>query len=269
MSTFSDSIYKLKVIDDVSNGNTIIHRINPLAKLIVTLIYIITIVSFENINITGLLPFILYIIVIIYITDISIKFIFKISLIGLPFILGIGVFNLIFERTVVMYLGYIPITLGLISFITLLVKGLLTITSGILLVCTTGIENIAKSLRILRVPKIFTSQLVFMYRYIFVLIESAGQIYNAYMLRAPKQKGIHFKVWGSLLGQLLIRSFERADRIYNAMVLRGFKGEYVTFTNEKPVLNDYIYILFWISFFISGRLVNIPMFIGNLVMGSL
>ena len=146
---------------------------------------------------------------------------------------------------------------------------MLTISAGILLICTTGIEGFAKSLRDIKVPKIFTNQIVFMYRYIFVLIRSVGEVYNAYMMRAPNQKVINIKVWGPLLGHLLLRSFERADRIYNAMVLRGFDGEYVTFTNDKPVSSDYIYMLIWILFFIIARFVNIPLFIGGLVTGTL
>ena len=49
---------------------------------------------------------------------------------------------------------------------------------------------------------------------------------QAYALRAPKQKGVHFKVWGSLAGQLLLRSIDRANNLYASMLLRGYQGEY-------------------------------------------
>ena len=52
--------------------------------------------------------------------DIPFKSIWKISLIGFPLLLGIGIFNLIFERTVISYIGIIPITLGMISFASLI-----------------------------------------------------------------------------------------------------------------------------------------------------
>lgn len=269
MSTLSDSIYKLNKIDDLGKQESVIHNVNPVSKLIVTLLYILFVVSFQKYNISGLIPFVIYPILIIYLADIPIKLVFKASLIGLPFIIGLGVFNLIFERTVAFYIGIVPITWGAISLVSLFVKGMLTINAGILLICTTGIEGLAKSLRDIKVPKVFTNQIVFMYRYIFVLIECVNEVYNAYMLRAPNQKGVHFRLWGSLLGHLLLRSFSRADRIYNAMILRGFDGEYVTFTNDKMILKDFMYMLFWILFFIIVKFINIPLFIGNLVVGSL
>lgn len=268
MSTFSDSIYKLNTIDDLGKQDSIIHSMNSVVKLIVTLVYILFVVSFPKYNISGLIPFIIYPIMIIYLADIPVKLVLKASLIGLPIVIGLGVFNLIFERTVTFYIGFIPVTWGFISLISLFIKAMLTISAGILLICTTGIEGFAKSLRDIKVPKIFTNQIVFMYRYIFVLIRSVGEVYNAYMMRAPNQKGINIKVWGPLLGHLLLRSFERADRIYNAMILRGFDGEYVTFTNEKPGSSDYIYMLVWILFFVVARFVNIPLFIGGLVTGT-
>ena len=178
MSTLSDSIYKLNKIDDLGKQESVIHNINPVSKLIVTLLYILFVVSFQKYNISGLIPFVIYPILIIYLADIPIKLVFKASLIGLPFIIGLGVFNLIFERTVAFYIGIVPITWGAISLVSLFVKGMLTITAGILLICTTGIEGLAKSLRDIKVPKVFTNQIVFMYRYIFVLIECVNEVYR-------------------------------------------------------------------------------------------
>lgn len=267
MSTFSDSIYKLNKIDDLSKQESFVHSINAAVKLVVALIYILFVVSFPKYNVFGLIPFAIYPMIIIYFGDIPTKLILKSSLIGLPIVIGLGGFNLIFDRAVVFHLGFIPITTGFISLVVLFIKAILTITAGVLLICTTGIEEISNALRKLKIPKIFTNQIVFMYRYIFVLIKSVGEVYNAYMMRAPNQKGINFKVWGPLLGHLLLRSFERAGRIYNAMVLRGFEGEYLTFKNEKLRVDDYIYLAIWSLFFLIARFVNIPLLIGGLVVG--
>ena len=265
---FMESIYNLKHVDDMSNNKSIIHKLNPAVKILITLIYIITVISFDKYDIIGFLPLVLFIIITVYLGDIDFKSLWKISLIGLPLLLGIGIFNLFFQRTVVMYIGSLPITLGLISFISLILKGLLTISSGILLISSTGIEGLARGLRFLKVPKIFTNQLVFTYRYIFVLIESVGQVYNAYMLRAPNEKGVKLKFCGSMLGQILLRSFERAEVVYNAMILRGFSGEFITVENEKFNKNDLIYFISWIAFFTVVKFINIPLLIGTLVMGG-
>ncbi len=279
MSNFTKSIYQLKCIDDIGRQENIIKQINPLSKLIVTVLYIFTVVSMDKYDISALLPFLFYQVLLLYLTEIPIKLIAKLSVVGLPLVLGMGLFNLFLEvlgmglfnlfldRKVFIYIGFIPITYGVISFTSLLIKGCLTVTAGGLLICTMSIEDLAKALRKLHVPKLITSQLVFMYRYIFILIESVEQVNNAYMLRAPNQKGINFKVWGSLLGQLLLRSFDKAERIYNAMILRGFNGEYVSYVNEKLKITDFIYILSWIVFLLTVKYINLPLLIRRMIVG--
>ena len=46
----------------------------------------------------------------------------------------------------------------------------------------------------------------------------------AYSLRAPGQKGIFIKTWGTLVGSMMLRSIDRAVNVYESMMLRGFKG---------------------------------------------
>ena len=75
-------------------------------------------------------------------------------------------------------------------------------------------------------PKLLVTQFLLTYRYLTLLLEQADTMAQAYILRAPKQKGVHFKVWGSLAGQLLLRSIDRANNLYDSMLLRGYQGEY-------------------------------------------
>ena len=267
MFNFVESVNQLRSIEDLSKKDSLIKRINPLTKLIVTIIYIMIVVSMNKYEITSLYPFMFYQIFLLYFCDVPLKLFFNMILIGLPLVLGIGVFNIFFNREVYLSLGIISITYGMISFVSLFIKGCLTITAGVLLICTTHVEDLAKSLRKIYVPKIITNQIVFMYRYIFVLIESVYQVNNAYMLRAPDQKGINIKLWGPLLGQILLRSFDKAEKIYNAMLLRGFDGEYITYMDKKLGLLDFCYLVSWCLLFILIKNVNMPLLIGNIVIG--
>lgn len=267
MFNIMDSVNQLRTIDNIVSKNNEIQKINPLAKLIVTMVYILAVVSMSKYNISSLYPFIFYQIILLYLSDIPVKLVLNMTLVGLPLVIGLGLFNLILDKRTIISLGIVTITYGMISFISLFIKGCLTITAGVIFICTVDIEDLARALRKIHVPKIITSQIVFMYRYIFVLIESVYQVNNAYMLRAPNHKGVNFKVWGSLLGNLLIRSFDRADRIYNAMRIRGFNGEYVTYINEKINMKDIFYIAAWCIFFLLIKYINIPLLIGNIVMG--
>ena len=64
----------------------------------------------------------------------------------------------------------------------------------------------------------------------------------AYSLRAPGQKGIHFRVWGSLVGMLLLRSMDRSETVYQSMTLRGFQGDFLYGRERRFSRNDYLYL---------------------------
>jgi cobalt/nickel transport system permease protein len=129
-------------------------------------------------------------------------------------------------------------------------------------------DKLAKALQKLHIPKIIIMQLLFTYRYIYVLLEEFANIWTAYSLRAPNQNGIHYKLWGPLLGQVLIRTYDRAERIYSAMKLRGYNIEFNNTENDKLLLKDYIYLIFWIVFLLVVKFYNIPVLLGSIFLGA-
>ncbi|MFZ7134379.1 MAG: cobalt ECF transporter T component CbiQ [Eubacteriales bacterium] len=264
----SNIIYEIRHLDEISQQDTFIHRLNPLSKLLVSFFYITITVSFNKYDILGLIPLIFYPIMIMTIGNIPYKPIFKRTLLVLPFVIGIGLFNPLLDKSIVTYIMGFPITGGWISFISLIIKCFLTVMCGLILISTTGIEGIASALRRLKVPKLFVLQILLTYRYISVLIQEASNIWLAYSLRAPGQKGVQSKVWGSLLGQLLIRTYDRGDRVYQAMVLRGFQGEYPHYSKMNPSLTDMFYTLSWVCFIALTRMYNLPNLLGSFMIGG-
>lgn len=109
---------------------------------------------------------------------------------------------------------------------TLAVKGAFAVLASYQLIAATAMEHICAALRMLRIPQFLVTQLLLIYRYLTLLLKQADEIAQAYSLRAPQQNGLHISVWGSLVGQLLLRSLERAGAMYDSMLLRGFHGEY-------------------------------------------
>jgi cobalt/nickel transport system permease protein len=74
------------------------------------------------------------------------------------------------------------------------------------------------------VPAVFVNQLVFLYRFLFVLLAEAQRMVLARDLRAFDGRGRGLRVTTQLLGTLCMRTVERAQRIYQAMCARGFSG---------------------------------------------
>jgi cobalt/nickel transport system permease protein len=214
-----------------------------------------------------LLPLFFYPAVIMSIGDIPLKPMLAGLVIAAPLAIGVGIFNPFLDRTIVSTLGGIGISAGLLSFASLLIKCCLTVFAALLLLSTTGMNKIAAAMHRLHIPQIFIIQLLLTYRYISVLMGETSRVYNAYTLRAPNQRGVSSKVWGSLIGLLLLRTYDRASRLYQAMKLRGFENQYYGVNLDSIQRKDRLYLLGWVVFFIAVRFINIPILLGLLVTG--
>ncbi|MFT9496733.1 cobalt ECF transporter T component CbiQ [Anaerosolibacter sp.] len=266
MTNFSNTLYNMDVMNELARKDTPIHRIHPLAKVLTTFVYLMIVVSFDRYEISGLLPLIFYPLFVFLFAELPAGPILKRILIVEPLIIGIGILNPILDDQIIM-IGGIVLSTGWITFFSIFIKGGFAVTAGLLLMATTGMDKLAAALRLLKIPRIFVLQLLLTYRYLTLLIEEAARIVRAYSLRAPNHKGIHRSAWGSLAGQLLLRTFDRAQRIYQAMCLRGFTGEYHSGEDSRIKSKDFIYVFSWCFFFIIVRLYNIPIWIGALLTG--
>jgi len=269
MPNINNSIYNLRFLDEMASKKTLIHNINPIVKLLVTLLYLVIVISFGKYDISGLVPFISYPIIIFILSDIPYLPVFKRMFVALPFVSGVGILNPIFDTRIYIEILGLGVSGGWISFASLIVKSSLTILAGLLLIATTKAYEIAWAFRKIGMPRIFVIQFLLIYRYIFVLLEEVSKIIKAHNLRSPFRKGVSLKVSGSLLGQMLMRSIDRANRIYNAMILRGFNGECFFYKESKISIGSTLYLFLWVLFIITSKLVNISELLGNLFMGVL
>jgi cobalt/nickel transport system permease protein len=266
MTNFTNSLYNMGVMNDLARKDTPIHRMHPLVKLLTTFVYLMIVVSFDRYEISGLLPLIFYPLLVLLFAELPPGPILKRVLFVEPFIIGIGILNPFFDHQVVV-IGGMALSRGWITFLSIFIKCGLTVTVGLLLMATTGMDQLAAALRLLKIPRLFVLQLLLTYRYISVLMEEVARTIRAYSLRAPEHKGVHRSVWGSLAGQLILRTFDRAQRVYQAMCLRGFTGEYYTGESTPVQWRDFVYLASWCCFFIFARMYNIPMWIGGFLTG--
>ena len=255
MSKIIDAIYNIRLLDELAEKETAIHRIHPIPKLLATIVYLIVVVSFDRYEISGLLPFVFFPMVIMILGELPAMPILKRLLMVEPLIIGMGILNPLVDPR------------GWITFASIMIKSGLTVMACLVLVATAGMDKIAQALRTLKVPSIFVMQLLLTFRYISVLIEEFARMLRAYALRAPRQKGVQLKDSGSFAGQLLLRTFDRGQRVYDCMRLRGFRGEYHSYSKSNITWKDWIYLMAWSLFFIVGRMYDIPAFLELLIEG--
>jgi cobalt/nickel transport system permease protein len=117
---------------------------------------------------------------------------------------------------------------GLLLFAAVLAKAWLSVLVSGLLVATTRWPDLLAALRSLRVPAVLATTIAFMVRYLAVLIDEALRLHVARESRSTgsgRTVAWRARVLGGMIGSLFVRSFERSERIYAAMLARGFGGE--------------------------------------------
>ena len=213
-----------------------IHRLDPRTKLIAALGLIVAI---------SLLPFgrwILYLAIWLGLLGVSLSArigvggLVKRSFVALPFALAALALPFTVPGEVIAQVplvGWAITVEGLVRAGSIVVKSWVSVQAAILLVMTTSLPDLMWALRTLRVPPVLVSIVSFMYRYLYVLAEEAGRLLRARAARSaalPGKKSGSSLIWrgrvaGYMVGSLMLRSFERSERIYNAMAARGYAGE--------------------------------------------
>lgn len=265
MKELNNAIFNFRTLEDLADNRTIIHRLNPLTKLLTTIFYVIIVVSFKPYSISALIPFIFYPIVLMALSETPYKPLLARLIIAVPFCLFAGISNLLLDRNIAFMLFNIPIPYGLLSFISIMLKTLLTVLAILILIATTSMPMLSRQLILLKIPAFFVLLLSMVYRYISVLIEESINIYTAYLLRSGEQKGVRMKDMGNLLGQLIIRTMDRSERIYAAMKCRGFSGDYSYISTKKLPNKEVFYMIILAAIFLFFRIFNPAMIAGTMV----
>jgi cobalt/nickel transport system permease protein len=267
MLTIEGTLLDFRRLDLFGTGKTSIHGIDARAKVLATLIFIISVVSFGKHEISALLPFFLFPSVLAAQGCIPFRFILKKVLLALPLALMVGIFNPLFDRTVLVSIGTFDITGGWISCLSIVIRTTLTVSSALVLISVTGFNNICHALKQMGVPAVFVTQLFFLYRYIFVLAEDVERLSNAQALRASGKQRMPLSTFAPLLGNLLLRTWDRAERIHQSMLSRGFRTAFVTAGSSAFNREALLFLLGWSALFIAMRFFNFSEFLGRIING--
>lgn len=254
MTDIRSKIYTLYSLEQLAGKDTVVHRLHPAAKLTATAVYILCVASMGRYSFFAMTPYVFYPCIVLALAELPFGMVFRRTLIALPFCLFAGISNLIFDRSVAFWLGGIPITGGILSVFTILLRALLCVSAVLILVAVTPLSALTGELRCLHVPGVFVSLFEMVYRYIGTLLEEAADMRTAYQLRRGTKKGISLADAGMLIGQLFLRSADRAARIYNAMKCRGYPGTAAQAKRTGFTSADWAFVLLCCGAFAAVRL---------------
>ncbi len=130
---------------------------------------------------------------------------------------------------------------GVAFFLSVLLKSWTAVTASVLLTSTTESFALLGGLRSLRLPAILVAIVMLMYRYLFVIVDEAQRLLRARSARSvsvgPDSGGTilwRAKGAGGMAGSLFIRTLDRSERIYLAMLSRGYDGS-IRQRDSRPV----------------------------------
>jgi cobalt/nickel transport system permease protein len=239
-----------------------LHRLDPRVKVAATTLFILSNALLPDGAWTAFGLAWLFLLWINQLSNLGVDFSFRRSFLALPFALAAlsAIFSPIGNPLAEWHLGslaLIPTDYGLIKFASILVRSWLSVQAAILLVAVTRFPDMIHAFEHLRVPKILTTIISFLYRYLFVLTDEVMRLLRAREARSatlPPSVSPHFlrkwgeskrgvmwraRIAGNMAGQLFLRSYERSDRIYNAMLSRGYTGQLRTLNPHVMKSSDW------------------------------
>jgi cobalt/nickel transport system permease protein len=267
MAKIESSFFDIHYLDVLSCQDTFIHRLDPRVKCLSTMLFVVTVMSFDKYEISGLLPFAIFPVVLIAAGNLPPGYIFRKVLLAAPFALLVGIFNPFWDREILWELGPVGISGGWISFASIMIRFGLTVSAALILIASTGIDAICVAMGKMCVPRVFTNQLLFLYRYLFVLLDEATRMFRAWSLRSFGEERMRIRLFSHIIGQLLLRTIDRAQRIHQAMLCRGFDGRIRLLRPLKIRGHDMAFLLAWSGLFALLRLYDVPQWLGKAVTG--
>jgi cobalt/nickel transport system permease protein len=197
-------------LDRYSRISSPIHGLPAGLKLTLSVLLIVVLVSVNTISWFSAVCAVV-LIGIAGVSRIPPLFLLKRLLLLEPFVLGIAILGLFQEGG-----GHVVLVI--------LIRSTLCLMTLILLSNTTPFSELLRVLKRIRVPGLFVTVLALMYRYLFVLIDEAERMQRARKSRSfTRNRRGGWRNFSTVVGQLFIRSADRAERIYAAMCARGWK----------------------------------------------
>jgi cobalt/nickel transport system permease protein len=224
-------------IDQYSDIDSPIHRLDPRIKIISTLIAIGIIASEDAARFKYFSLYFALIALLIVISRLPLRYILKRCLIVSPFIVMAAIFLPISQ----LLTHNIPYTFQHLAIpsIVILCRAYLAVILLILMTSTDKFHRILLALRKLKLPKLLGIISALIYRYLFLLLDEAAKTTWARESRTFGKLKIHkFKVYGYQMAMIFLRSWERAKSIHRAMLSRGFNGEFPETHNLNLTVSD-------------------------------
>lgn len=227
-------------LDPYQPRSSPIHALDPRVKFVLALAFIFTCALTPE----GAWPVYILLFALVLsvelLSDLGVGYVLRRAALALPFVLA--ALPVIFSMPGVplfrLPLGDWILTAsqeGMVRFISVALKSWISVQAAIVLAASTSFPDLLLAIRAVRMPRLLVTVIGLMWRYLFVLVDEVLRLLRAWAARSgvSEQPGLKVggsiawraRVTGGMAGSLFLRAFERSDRIYMAMLARGYDGE--------------------------------------------
>ncbi len=202
-----------------------VHRLPPEVKIVATLLFTVIVVLTPREDFAAFGGYAVLIALVAAAARVRPGWLAKRATIELPFVLLAVALPFAGHGERVAWLGLSLSVDGLYGAWNIAVKGTLGVLASLLLAASTTMRDLILGLDRLRVPSIFTQIATFMLRYLDILAEDARRMRIARLSRGYDPRFLwQVKAFAVSIGALFLRAFERGERVYLAMLSRGYAG---------------------------------------------
>lgn len=185
-------------------------------------------------NLTAYGLFFTLLLILVRLSKLPYRTVFFRSLVEIPFVIFALLMPFFGTGEKVSFLGLDLYEEGIWAGAGIVAKGTIGVITAIILSATTSARDLLLGLERLRVPAPLVNIATFMLRYLNVINDELGRMKIARESRGFETRGIaSWRILAQTIGALFIRSYERGERVYLAMLSRGYTGAMPRFSDQK------------------------------------
>jgi cobalt/nickel transport system permease protein len=265
MSAIESALAHVGALDALAARDTPAARLDPRVKALATVAFVVVVASFGRGDALRLVPLAAWPLALGALGDVPWRPVLLRIALASPFALGVAAFEPLLDRAPALAAGGVVVSSGAVAFVTVVLKFSLALSAALVLVATTGFDAVCAALERLRVPRLLVAQLLLLYRYLHVLAEEAARLWRAHALRSPDRPRPTARAAAMLLGQLLVRTLARAERLHAAMRCRGFEGALHLVRPTRLSRADLVFAAATVLLLVGCRLLQLTALLSNLL----
>ena len=227
-----------------SHGDSILHRLPPHVKIVSAVAFVFAIVATPREAVWAFAGYLAALAILAWQGQLQARFVVLRLGIEIPFVVAAFLLPFFSGGETIDLLGIAVSREGLWDMWNIVAKATLGLLTSIILTGITPVSEMLRGFQNLRTPRLITSIMIFMIRYVDILLAELHRTHIAMQSRGYRARWLgHITHYARLFGHLFVRSYERGERVYLAMESRNFRDSIPTIAGDRASTTQWLAVL--------------------------